>query len=330
MTTLLAPILQAFFSERLQHQKQVSSHTISAYRDSFRLLLAFAQRELGKAPSALLLEDLNASFVGAFLEHLEKERGSSARTRNARLAAIHSLFRYAAGQEPAHADLIQRVLAIPQKRFGRRLVSFLNRAETDALLAAPDKSTRLGRRDHAILLLAAQTGLRLSELTALRVDDLELGGGAHVRCQGKGRKERCVPLAKPTVRTVRSWIAETRPIGTDLLFRTQRRSRLSPDAVERLVDKYAEVAKAACKTLTRKHITPHVLRHTAAMRFLEGGIDLATIALWLGHEHLETTEIYLHADMTMKERALARTAPPAARLKRYRPPDSLMAFLQGL
>jgi len=328
--TLLAPILQSFFSERLQHQQQVSPHTILAYRDAFRLLLTYAEGQLGKAPSAILLEDINAPFVGAFLEHLEKERNNSARTRNARLAAIHSLFRYAAGREPAHADLIQRVLAIPQKRFARRLMPFLNCAETNALLAAPDKCTHLGRRDYTIMLLAVQTGLRLSELTALRVDDLELGAGAHLRCRGKGRKDRCTPLTKSTVRALRSWIAETRSAGADFLFRTKRRSRLSSDAVEGLVRKYAGLAKASCPTLARKNITPHVLRHTAAMRLLEAGVDRSVIALWLGHEHLETTQIYVHADLTVKERALARMVTPAARVKRYKPPDELIAFLQNL
>ena len=328
--TLLAPVLESFFSERLQRQKQVSSHTLSSYRDAFRLLLAFAQCRLRKAPSALLLADIDAPLVSAFLDHLEKERGNTARTRNTRLAAIHSLFCYAAGREPAHAGLIQRVLAIPQKRFARDLVSFLDRAEVDALLAAPDTRTRLGRRDHALLLLAVQTGLRVSELTGLQVNDLDLGPGAHLRCHVKGRKERCTPLTKATARVLRAWIAETRATGVDLVFRSQRGSRLSADAVERLVAKYVGLAQPSCPTLARKHVTPHVLRHTTAVQLLEAGVDRAVIALWLGHEHVETTQIYLDADLAMKERALARTAPLAARARRFKPPDSLIAFLEGL
>src|SRR6266540_3125085 len=304
---LLAPLLEAFFSERLQRQRRASPHTIAAYRDAFRLLLGFAEKHIGKAPSTLLLADIDAPLVGAFLDHLEKERGNSIRTRNARLAAIHSFFRFAAGREPAHAGLIQRVLAIPQKRFDRDLVAFLTTAEVDALLAAPDTTTRLGRRDHALLLLAVQTGLRLAELTGLGIDDLALSAGAHVRCHGKGRKERCTPLS-----------------------RSVRRTRLSHDAVELLVAKYALAASRACPTLARKRVTPHVLRHTTAVQLLEAGVDRAVIALWLGHEQVETTQIYLDADLAMKERALARTTPPGVRPGRFRPKDSLLAFLEGL
>jgi site-specific recombinase XerD len=328
--TLLAPILEAFFSERLQRQRRASPHTVAAYRDAFRLLLAFAVAQIGKAPSHLLLADIDASLVGAFLEHLEKERGNSIRTRNARLAAIHSFFRFAASREPAHAGLIQRVLAIPQKRFDRDLVGFLTTAESDALLAAPDTTARLGRRDHALLLLVVQTGLRLAELTGLRVEDLALGTGAHARCHGKGRKERCTPLSRATASVLRGWIAESGAAGPDFVFRSLRRTRLSHDAVERLVAKYVQLAASKCPSLARKHVTPHVLRHTTAVRLLEAGVDRAVIALWLGHEQVETTQIYLDADLAMKERALARTAPPGVRPGRFRPTDSLLAFLEGL
>ena len=328
--TSLAPLLEAFFSERLQRQRSASPHTIAAYRDAFRLLLGFAEKHIGKRPSTLLLADLDAPLVGAFLDHLESQRGNSVRTRNARLAAIHSFFRFAAVREPAHAGLIQRVLAIPQKRFDRDLVTFLARGEVDALLAAPDTSTRLGRRDRALLLLAVQTGLRLAELTALRIEDLALGAGAHVRCHGKGRKERCTPLSRATARVLRAWIAECGATGTDLLFQSLRRTRLSHDAVERLVSKYAQVANRSCPTLACKRVTPHMLRHTTAVQLLEAGVDRAVIALWLGHEQVETTQIYLDADLAMKERALARTAPPGAGPGRFRPRDSLLAFLEGL
>lgn len=328
--TLLAPVLEAFFSERLQRLRRASPCTIAAYRDAFRLLLGFAKAHLGKEPSALLLADLDASLVGAFLDHLETERGNSVRTRNARLAAIHSFFRFAAVREPEHAWVIQRVLAIPQKRFDRSLVTFLSRNEVDALLAVPDGATRLGRRDRVLLLLAVQTGFRLSELTALRVEDLVLGAGAHARCHGKGRKERCTPLARATARALRAWIAETGAKGSDLVFRSRRGTRLSHDAVQRLVAKCVRLAGTTCATLRRKHVTPHVLRHTTAVHLLEAGVDRSVIALWLGHEQVETTQIYLDADLAMKERVLARTAPPAVGTSRFRPKDSLLAFLEGL
>lgn len=328
--TSLGPLLEAFFSERLQRQRRASPHTIAAYRDAFRLLLGFAEKHIRKAPSTLLLADVDAQFVGAFLDHLEKERHNSIRARNARLAAIHSFFRFAASREPANAGLIQRVLAIPQKRFDRDLVGFLTTVEVDALLAAPDTATRLGRRDHAVLLLAVQTGLRLAELTGLRVDDLALGAGAHVRCHGKGRKERCTPLFRSTARVLREWIAESGAAGADFVFRGFRGTRLSHDAVERLVAKNVQIGASKCPSLARKHVTPHVLRHTTAVQLLEAGVDRAVIALWLGHEQVETTQIYLDADLAMKERALARTAPPGVTPGRFRPKDSLLVFLEGL
>ncbi len=328
--TSLAPLLEAFFSERLLRQRRASPHTIAAYRDGFRLLLAFAEKHLRKSPSDLLLADLDAPLIATFLDHLETERGNGVRTRNARLAAIHSFFRFAAVREPALAGIIQRVLALPQKRFDRDLVAFLSPTEVEALLAAPDTSTRLGRRDHALLLLMVQTGLRLAEVTGLTAEDLILGAGAHVRCHGKGRKERCTPLSRDTARILRAWLTERGASGADLVFVSVRRTRLSHDAVERLVAKYALQASRTCPTLARKHVTPHVLRHTTAVQLLEAGVDRAVIALWLGHEQVETTQIYLDADLAMKERALARTAPPGARSHRFRPKDSLLAFLEGL
>jgi site-specific recombinase XerD len=328
--TLLAPVLESFFSERLQRLRRASPCTIAAYRDALRLLLGFAKTHLGKEPSALLLADVDVPLVSTFLDYLEKERGNSVRTRNARLAAIHSLFRFAAVREPAHAWLIQRVLAIPQKRFDRHLVTFLSRSEVDALLDAPDTETRLGRRDRVLLLFAVQTGFRLSEITALRVDDLVLGTGAHARCNGKGRKERCTPLARATARALRAWITECGAKGPGLVFGTRRGTRLSHDAVQRLLAKYLRLAGARCVTLRRKHVTPHVLRHTTAVHLLEAGVDRSVIALWLGHEQAETTQIYLDADLAMKERVLARTAPPRVGTSRFRPKDSLLAFLEGL
>jgi site-specific recombinase XerD len=328
--TSLAPLLQAFFSERLEKQRRASSHTIAAYRDTFRILLGFAQKRLGKAPSQLLLADLDASFVSDFLDHLEQERGNSPRTRNARLAAIRSFFRFAAVREPALGDLIQRVLAIPQKRFDRDLVTFLDRAEIDALLAAPDRTTRQGRRDYALLVLAVHTGLRVSEITALRVENLVFGTGAHVRCQGKGRKERCTPLTRQTVAVLRAWLAEGHERPDEVVFPSPSNTPLSRDAVERMIAKHAHTAAHRCPSLDRKHVTPHVLRHSTAVGLLQAGVDRAVIALWLGHEGVETTQMYLDADLAMKERALARTAPPHVGPARFRPRDSLLAFLEGL
>lgn len=328
--TTLAPLLEAYFTDRLLRQRHASPHTIAAYRDTFRLLLGFAQAQLGKPPSTLLLGDLDAAFVADFLEHLETTRGNGARTRNARLAAIHSFFRYTALREPAHGALIQRVLAIPQKRFERNLVRFLTRIEAEALLGAVDTTTWLGRRDHALLTLAIQTGLRVSELTGLRCGDVVLGHGAHVRCRGKGRKERATPLTKPTATVLRAWLQEWQGRPADPLFPSIRGGALSRDAVERLVGKYTAAAAKSCASFHRKHVSPHVLRHTAAVDLLQAGVDRSVIALWLGHEQVETTQIYLDADLAMKERALARTAPLPAHAARYRPPDELLAFLQRL
>jgi site-specific recombinase XerD len=326
----LAPTLEAFFTDRLARQREASRHTVAAYRDTFRLLLAYAHARTGKAPSQLSFADLDASVVGAFLEHLQTARGNSVRTRNARLAAIHSFFRFASFRHPEHAAAIQRVLAVPPKRFERALVAFLSRPELEAILAAPDRSTSTGRRDHAFLLLAVQTGLRLSELTGLRCEDVHLDAGAHVRCHGKGRKERCTPLTKQTVAVLRVWLRERGGRSGDLLFPSRLGGRLSPDAVQRLVNKHVQAASARVPSLRGKTVTPHVLRHTSAMRLLEGGVDTTVIALWLGHEHVRTTQIYLHADLALKERALARTAPPLTRPGRYRAPDALLAFLEGL
>ncbi len=326
----LAPTLQLFFTERLMRQRQASPHTLAAYRDTMRLLLGFAAQRLGKEPSGLEIDDLDAPLIGAFLDHLERERGNGARTRNARLAAIRSLFRYAALRHPEHAAVIERVLAIPSKRFQRNLVTFLVEEEVEALLAAPDCSTWTGRRDRAMLMLAAQTGLRASELTGLRCSDVHLGTGAHVSCLGKGRKQRITPLTAATASVLRVWLAERGDQAEAPLFPTRSGRSLSRDGLERRLTKHAESAGRDRTSLREKRVTPHVLRHTAAMRLLRAGVDTSVIALWLGHEQIETTQIYLHADLTIKERALARTTPPDAKPGRYRPPDPVLAFLQSL
>jgi site-specific recombinase XerD len=328
--TAVAPTLQAFFTDRLVRQRHASEHTIAAYRDTMRMLLAFAAARIGVSPSRLDLEQLDAVVIAAFLDHLEHDRGNSVRTRNARLAAIHSLFRFAALVHPEHADTIARVLAIPPKRFDRALISWLTEPEVDALLAACDPDTWTGRRDHALLLLAVQTGLRISELTGLTRRHVHLGSGAHVTCHGKGRKDRITPLTAATVLVLRGWLDE---LGTDPntpLFPNRRGSRLSRDAIEHRIAHYAAKAAAECQTLHGKTITAHVLRHTTAMRLLHAGVDTSIIALWLGHVSVDTTQIYLHADIKLKEKALARTRPPHARASRYRPPDTLIAWLEAL
>jgi site-specific recombinase XerD len=326
----LAPALQAFFTDRLVRQRQVSANTIAAYRDTLRLLLTFTSQRTGVQPSQLDLADLDAPLIAAFLEHLERERGNSVRTRNARLAAIHSLFRFAALVHPEHADSISRVLAIPPKRFDHALITFLNEPEVDALLASCDQATWTGRRDHALLLVAVQTGLRISELIGLTRADVHLGVGAHVACHGKGRKDRITPLTSGTVAVLRNWLSEQSGGADTPLFPTRRGNTLSRDAIEHRIAHYAAKAAVGCPSLHGKTITAHVLRHTTAMRLLHAGVDSSVIALWLGHVSVETTQIYLHADLELKEKALARTRPPNGRTGRYRPHDSLLAWLERL
>ena len=328
--TALAPVLQAFFTDRLIAQRRASGHTIAGYRCTFRLLLGFATAKTGKRPSALDIADLDAPLIAAFLNHLEDDRHNTVRTRNWRLAAIHSLFSYAALHHPEHAAVIQHVLAIPAKRHQRRLLTWLTEPEVDALLTAPDRATWTGRRDHAMLVLAIQTGLRISELITLTHADINLGAGAHVHCIGKGRKERATPLTTLTVAVLRSWLTEYAGKPHDPLFPTRTGTRLSHDAIEHRLAGYLAIARTNCPSLRGKQVTMHTLRHTAAMRLLHAGIDIAVIALWLGHEQIATAQIYLHADMNQKERAIARVTPPGTAPGRYRPPDPLLAFLDGL
>lgn len=326
----LAPLLQGFFTDKLMLQLQASQHTIGAYRDTFSLLLGFAEQRTGRRPARLSIADLDAPAIGAFLQHLETVRGNTVATRNARLAAIRSFFRYAALRAPEHAAVIQRVLAMPPKRFDRAVVTYLTTTETEALVTAPDRTTWTGRRDHALLLTGIHTGLRVSELTGLALQDVHLGTGPHLRCHGKGRKDRCTPLTTATVKVLKTWLKERGGEQGDPLFPTRRGTPLSRDAVERLVAKHTRTAAAGCPSLADKHVTPHTMRHSAAMALLHAGVDISVIALWLGHESTETTQIYLHADMSIKERALARTAPPGSTPGRYTAPDTLLAFLQKL
>jgi site-specific recombinase XerD len=331
MTTPDLPVLlEGFFTKRLMGQRQVSSHTVSAYRDTFRLLLLFTQRRLGKAPSRLSLNDLEAPLITDFLHDLEQSRGNTARSRNLRLSAIRSFFRYAAYETPAHEAHIQRVLAIPNKRYSRQLVDFLERAEIEALLKAPEQNTWSGRRDHLLLLVAIQTGLRVSELTALRKQDVTLGTGAHVSCLGKGRKQRCTPLTKSAATLLKIWIEDPINRNTDVLFPNSRGAKLSSDGVQYLLSKHVATACKTAPSLEQKQVSPHVLRHTAAMELLQAGVDRAVIALWLGHESVETTQVYLDANLALKEKILAKASPVEGTPGRYRADDSLLSFLKSL
>jgi integrase/recombinase XerD len=328
--TALAPTLQAFFTQRLISQRGASPNTIAGYRDTWRLLLRFAAQATGKTPWQLDIADLDAPLIGAFLDDLESARGNSARTRNNRLAAIRSMFSWAALRHPEHAGTISRVLAITPKRYQRNLVTYLTAQETDALAAACDKKTWTGRRDHALIVLAVQAGLRISELTALTVSDVVLGPGAHVHVVGKGRKERRTPLLSATVAVLRAWLAERGGAPGDPLFPTGTGRQLSRDAIERRITLHARDAAENCPSMRSKHVTAHVLRHSCAMNLLQAGNDVAVIALFLGHEQVSTTSIYLHADMSQKERAIARAQPPNVTPGRYRAPDKLLAFLEAL
>jgi len=323
-------LLTRFFSQRLMQQRQASPHTISSYRDTFRLLLHFAKVRLGREPSRLIWEDIDAPLIVAFLDDLQERRGIGARSRNLRLTAIRSFFSYAAYELPERAAQIQRVLAIPAKRHPHEQVHYLSRQEIDALLAAPDRNTWSGRRDHAWLLLAVQTGLRLSELTGLMRADTHLGVGAYVYVLGKGRKERSTPLTEQTATVLQAWLKEPARGEGQVLFPNRRGARLSNDGVQYLLAQHVATASEACPSLRSKRISPHVLRHTAAMELLQAGNDPTVIALWLGHESVETTHIYLEADLAMKQKILAKTTPHEGCTGVYKPDDALLAFLKAL
>lgn len=326
----LSNYLQRFFTERLGTQMKASPNTVASYRDTFRLLLRYAADQRKKEPTALQITDIDADVVANFLTDLEKTRGNGARSRNTRLAAIRSFFKYVAVNEPQLLHHCQRVLAMPAKRHEKRAIDYLDRDEIEAVIAAPDLSTWHGRRDRAILLLTLQTGLRVTELITLTCDDIALGGGAHVRCMGKGRKERATPIRKDSIKLLRDWLAERKGKTDDPLFISNRGTRLSRDAVEGIVRRHVETASKTCRSLRSKRVTPHVLRHSAAMQLLHGGVDRTVIALWLGHESVETTQMYIHADMKMKEKAIAKTRPVEAKHGRYRPSDKLLSFLEAL
>jgi site-specific recombinase XerD len=329
-TSSFATLLQRFFTQRLMQQQQASPHTISSYSDTFRLLLQFALKRLHIPPARVAFEDIDAPLISAFLDELQNSRGITARSRNIRLAAIRSFFNFAAFEMPARSSQIQRVLAIPSKRYARRQIAFLTRAEVDALLAVPGLNTWSGRRDQVMMLLTVQTGARLSEVTGLKRQDVILGTGAHIHVVGKGRKERCTPLTKQSGAALKSWLMEPARGNSEILFPNARGGHLSADGMQYILAKHTAVASQACPSLKRKHVTPHVLRHTTAMELLQAGVDTTVIALWLGHESVETTQIYLNANLALKEKILAKTTPHDARAGSYRPGDQLLAFLNGL
>lgn len=330
--TVLAPTLQAFFTTYLTGQKAASRHTIAAYRDTWRLLLTYLKTRQHRPPASIDFADLSADTITAFLTYLETDRHNSVSTRNARLATIHALFHYAAFLHPEHADLIRRVLAIAPKNNGRPLISYLSDVEVDVLLRTPPASRWVGRRDRLIMLTLITTGLRVSELTSLTWADLQLSRPAHAVCHGKGRKDRITPLNPDTSRDLLAWQKENRtPEHSQPVFTPQGTRRpMTVDAVEQRLRVHAATAARTCPTLVEKTLTPHVLRHTTAMRMLAAGIDVATISLWLGHESIESTSAYLHADLGIKQRALDRTAPPETCPGRYIPPDATLEFLENL
>jgi site-specific recombinase XerD len=328
--TMVAPTLQAFFTDRLTRQLQASPRTIASYRDTLRLLLSFAHERTGKQPSKLDWDDLDETLICAFLDHLEHGRANSIRTRNLRLTAIRSLFKYAALRHPEHAAVIARVLSIPPKRYEKRQVTFLTAQEARALIEAPDRSRWEGRRDRSILTLAIQAGLRVSELIALDCGDVVLGTGAHVRCEGKGRKQRTVPLTAPAQTVLSAWLSERAGRPADPLFPTRTGRRLSRDAIEQRVATHASTARQRCPSLVSKQLHPHVLRHSCAMSLLQSGVDTTVIALWLGHTDVRSTQPYIHADLTIKEKALALVAPVDVKPGRYKPTDKVLAFLESL
>lgn len=329
-TPSFAVLLQGFFTQRLMNQRQASPHTIGSYRDTFRLLLRFAQIRLKKPPSQFELADIDAPLIAAFLDDMEKARKIVARSRNLRLTAIRSFFRYAALESPENSAQIQRILAIPSKRHTRSLITFLNQEEIEALLAAPDQKSWLGRRDHVLLLLVVQTGMRLSEMIGLRRSDVTLGVGAHIRVMGKGRKERSIPLTKRTAAVLKAWMQEPEVGVTGLLCPTSRGTKLSADGVQYILKKHINSAGRQCPSLANKRVTPHSLRHTMAMELLQAGVEPVMIALWLGHESVATTQIYLHANLALKESILEKTSMPGGTPGRYRAQDELLDFLKSL
>jgi integrase/recombinase XerD len=328
--TFLAPHVQAFFTQHLCQHKQASPQTIASYRDTFRLFLTFVKDTTGREPAALQVSDLDAPLVLQFLDYLEHQRGNTVRSRNMRLAAIRTFARFLALCAPESLAIVTRVLAIPVKRADKKLIGSLTRAEVEALLAAPDRSCWVGRRDHALLLTLYNSGARVSEVTTLQRHQVCFGTSTFLQLTGKGRKERTVPLWRHTSRTLQAWFAELGEDGGRTAFPNTRGRPLSRDGVAHLLQRATHKAVSGCPSLRTKKITPHVLRHTTALHLLQSGVDIAVIALWLGHESIETTHVYLEVDLAYKEQALHKLAPVEGPMTRFTAPDPLLAFLTSL
>jgi integrase/recombinase XerD len=326
----LAPHVQAFFTHHLCQHKQASPQTIASYRDTFRLFLTFVKDTTGREPAALQVSDLDAPLVLQFLDYLEQQRGNTVRSRNLRLAALRTFVRFLVLRAPESLALVMRVLAIPIKRADKKLMGALTRAEVEALLAAPDRSCWVGRRDHALLLTLYNSGARVSEVTTLQRHQVCFGPPTFLQLTGKGRKERTVPLWPHTSRTLQAWFAELGEEGGRTAFPTTRGRPLSRDGVAHLLQRATHKAVTVCPSLRTKKVTPHILRHTTALHLLQAGVDIAVIALWLGHESIETTHVYLEIDLAHKEQALHKLAPVEGPLARFAAPDSLLAFLASL
>jgi len=326
-----ASLLQRFFAEHLTQHRSVSPRTIAAYRDTFRLLLLFVERRIGKAPTAVVLSDLDAPLVLAFLDHLETERGNGARTRNARLTAIRSFLAYAARHDLSAPATIQRTLAIPVKRFDRPMLGFLSREDMQAVLDAPDAKSWVGQRDRALLTAMYNTGARVSEIIGLRIGDLILDGTPCVHLHGKGRKQRSVPLWRTTATLLRAWTRRLDGAAAGCpLFPNRGGAGMTRSNVTQRLALSVKTAATDRPQLLGRSISPHTIRHTTAMHLLQSGVDITVIALWLGHESPATTHSYIQADLAMKERALAQLQPPDTAAARYQPPDALMRFLESL
>ncbi|WP_114906522.1 tyrosine-type recombinase/integrase [Ornithinimicrobium murale] len=326
----LALALQQYFTSYAQAQRDLSPNTIAAYRDTWRILIKHLTEVLGVNADEIDFDALTAELVTGFLDHLEQVRGNSVATRNARLTAIRAVLTRAQPDTPEHAGTITRILAIPTKRRAKPIVEFLDTAETNALLAAPDRTTWTGLRDHTLLALDIQTGLRISELCSLSTSDIHLGTGAHVTCTGKGRRHRATPLTAATAALLTGYLDQrTNKPGT-VLFCGPRGQQLSRDAVEHRLAVHLATARTHCPSLTEKKVTMHTLRHTSAMNLLAAGVDLAVISLWLGHQNTHSTDVYLHADMTIKQTALDRTRPADVRPGAYHPEPDVLSWLASL
>jgi integrase/recombinase XerD len=328
--SLLAPHVQAFFTDHLCQHKRVSPQTLASCRDSFRLLLTFVKETVGIEPSALCVADLDTPTLLAFLDHLEHQRGNSIRSRNIRLSALRTFFRFVALRDPESIEIVTRVLAIPTKREDKKLVGYLTRPEIDALIAAPDRSSWIGRRDHALLLTLYNSGARVSEITSLKREHVSFGATTFLELHGKGRKKRTIPLWTQTRDVLQKWFRELGAEKSQMAFPNARGRPLARHSVNYLIHKAVEGAAPDCPSLLTRPITPHLIRHTTATHLLQAGIDIATIALWLGHESVETTHVYLEADLATKEQALQKLAPVEEQEVRFTADDPLLAFLTSL